>query len=284
MSTISEARLAENLQTTPLVFLDLETTGLDLGAGHRVCEIALVRMQAGQVTGTLDMLVNPARPLDAGAAAVNGLRDEELLAAPPFAAVAQTIVDLLQDATPVAHNLYFDLAFLDAELRGAGLSLAAEPALDTLQLARRLLKGTSYSLAALAGLFDLSPPTHRAMGDVRSLIGLFEQLRQLMAAQGITTLGDALRLQRGLAPGEAEPEAPEPIMHAIRNRRPLRIVYQSRSSGEPIARTIVPHYLTRERNGVFVRAFCRLRNDMRTFAVRKIITIEEECEPSSTQP
>lgn len=262
--------LDEALVAVPLLFLDLETTGLDLGAGHRICELGLVRERAGVEQGRLDCLVAPGRPLDPGAAAVNGLRDDELVGAPPFAAVAPLVEALADGAVLVGHNLAFDLAFLTAELAAAGRGALAGPAIDTLPLARRLLRRPSYSLGALAADLGLPAPAHRAMADALAVRGLFHHLRELMAEQGITTLGEALRLERGVQPGAAEPAAPEPILRALAEGRSLRIVYRSRGNPEGMTRTVRPIYLSNERGGVYLRAFCELRQNVRAFALARI--------------
>lgn len=264
------------LAELPLLFLDLETTGLDAAAGHRVAEVALLRMRGEQEEGRLDSLVNPGRPMDPGAAAVNGLRDEVLAAAPPFAALAPAVADLARSAVPVGHNVRFDLAFLAAELRAAGEVPLAGPSLDTLALARRLLRRRSYSLAALAADLDLPAPTHRAMADVEATRALFAYLVALMAELGVTTLGAALRFERGLLPGVAEPQPPALIALALAEGRALRIVYRSRSAPEPTARVVRPIHLSVESSGLYLRAFCELRQDIRAFAIAKIERMELE--------
>jgi DNA polymerase-3 subunit epsilon len=236
--------------------------------------VALLRERAGAEEGRLDCLLNPGRPLDPRAAAVNGLRDDDLAAAPPFASVAPAVEALAAGAVLVGHNLAFDLAFLGAELGALGRPPLARPSLDTLPLARRLLRKTAYNLTALAAGLGLPPPSHRAMADVLALQALFHHLRALMAELGATTLGDALRLERGVLPGTPEPEAPPLIAQALAEGRAIRIVYHSRGSPEPTTRTIRPIYLSRERSGVFLRAFCELRQDVRAFAVAKIAAVE----------
>ncbi len=262
------------LTAIPLLFLDLETTGLDLAAGHRVCEVALLRERAGTEEDRLDCLLNPGRRLDPHAAAVNGLRDDDLAVAPSFVTVAPTIETLATEAVLVGHNLAFDLAFLSAELQVIGRPPLTSPSLDTLPLARRLLRRSSYSLKALANELGLPPPTHRAMADVLALQALFHHLRGLMATLGAVTLGDALRFERGVLPGAPEPEASPLITQALAEGRTLRIVYHSRSSPEPTTRTIHPIYLSCERGGVYLRAFCELRQNVRAFAIEKIAAIE----------
>lgn len=265
--------LPRPLTELPIVFFDLETTGLSLSGGHRICEAALLRVEGGQVVAQIDTLINPGRPLDPAAAAVNGLDDERLLAAPPFAEVAPAIEAILSGAVLVAHNLPFDLAFLDAELGRLGRPGPTNPSLDTLALARRLIKRPSHSLAALASALGLPTPTHRAMDDVVTLRELFGRLAALIAELGARTLEDAIQLERGLLPGAPAPTPPPLVARAIAEGLLLQISYRSRGSSEPSARAIRPLYLTRETNGVYLRAYCYLRNDVRTFALDKIVAM-----------
>lgn len=265
---------ALSLDQLPLLFLDFETTGLELAAGHRICEVALLRERAGVEESRLNSLVAPGRLLDPEAAAVNGLNNAELAAAPTFAALADAVEQLANGAVLVAHNLPFDQAFLAVELNALGRAPLLNPALDTLALARRLLRRPSYSLAALSAEFGLPRPTHRAMDDVLALRGLFSRLRLLMNELEVRTLGDAMRLERGLLPGAPEPEVPPLIALALAENRPLRIVYRSRSSPSPTERVVRPIYLSREQNGVYLRAYCELRQDVRAFALDKIEAME----------
>lgn len=264
----------QNLNTIPLVFFDLETTGLDLRDGHRICEVAMLRVCGDRIEDYLGATVRPGRKLDPQAAAVNGLRDEDLATAAPFYAVAGRVMALARNAVLVAHNLPFDMAFLNTELQRIGYPVLHQPAIDTLALSRRLLRRPSYSLAALATDLQLPTPTHRALADVLALRGLFTHLQEAMANLGIETINDAIRMERGLLPGMPELGAPPLIARALAEGRALTIRYRSRSNPESIMRTIHPLYLTREAGGTYLRAYCDLRQDIRAFAIDKIETAE----------
>lgn len=268
MSTLD---VQQPLRDLPVLFFDVETTGLDIREGHRVCELAMLRREGGVETGRINTLLNPERDLDPQAAQINGIHADDLRNAPRFASIAGHVVQLCQQAVRVAHNLPFDEAFLNMELERAGYPPLTGPALDTLELARRLgIRRGSLSLGALAGAFGLPTPTHRAMDDVLTLNALFDQLIAKMAAYGVTTLGDALRFTRGLLPGQPEPEAPPPLAEALASGSTLRIIYTSNSSPHPIERRIRPIELVVEPNGLSIRAFCYLRNDIRNFVLAKI--------------
>lgn len=266
--------LAQRLTSMTVTLLDLETTGLNPAHGHRVCEVALLRMRGNTAELRYESLVNPQRPLDAQAAAVNGLSTAMLHNAPTFATIADTVQDIIGTSVLVAHNAPFDLAFLNHEWARLGWPRLSNTVLDTLPLTRRLLPLPSYSLPALAHALGLVKPGHRAMQDVLTLAQLFQALCVELAERGVVTLEDVLRFERGLLPGQPEPEAPPLVVQALHEQRCLRIRYRSRSTPTAVDRTIQPMALVQERHRVLLRAFCHLRNDMRVFALDKIETME----------
>jgi DNA polymerase-3 subunit epsilon len=264
------------LVAVPFVFVDLETTGLLPAQGDRICEVALLRVRGEVVEATFEHLVDPQRALGERAFAVNHITPEMLQGQPTFAAIADAVLEIIQGAVLVAHNAPFDTRFLAYELARLGYPAPRNPTLDTLALAQRLLVRSSYSLEAFAHDLGLPPPTHRAMSDVLTLRELFASLTTEMAEYGITTLADALRCQRGLLPDEPEPEPPPLVAQALHEQRRLRIVYSSRSTPVPTERLIQPIELMKKWGKLHLRAYCYLRNDLRSFVIEKIERMELE--------
>lgn len=139
------------------VVLDTETTGLDPAEGHRVVEIGAVELVNHVPTGrSFHAYLNPGRPVPAEAVAVHGLTEDFLRDKPFFAAVAAEFLAFIGDAPLVIHNAAFDMRFLNAELRGAGLpTLPDSRARDTLLLARQRFPGAQASLDALCRRFGI---------------------------------------------------------------------------------------------------------------------------------
>ncbi len=270
----SSVDLEQPLRELSLAFFDLETTGLVPTQGDRVCEVAILRVKGQQIEGQFSTLVDPQRALEEQAFAINGISAAMLQGAPFFAGVADEVSDLLAGTILVAHNAPFDVAFLATELALLGRPAPANPVLDTLVLARRLLTRSSYSLQALANDLGVQPPAHRAMKDVLALRGVFDYLAKDLLAFRINTLGETLRYQRGLLPGQPEPIPPPLIDRAFREGRYLRIIYRSPRRLLPTERLVQPLELTQERQGVFLRAYCFLRNDLRSFALTRIEAME----------
>ena len=73
-----------------------------------------------------------------------------------FADVALRLTGMLQDGVLVAHNAPFDVAFLAAEYKRAGLAMPEVSAICTLRLARRLgLEVASLSLVDCCAHFGI---------------------------------------------------------------------------------------------------------------------------------
>lgn len=156
--------------------LDVETTGFVAGPA-RITEAAVVRLAAGRLESEVELSVGPE------------------------CAPADIVTDLLAhagNAVLVGHNLRFDLAFLDHELRSRGLRIAAL-VVDTLPLARRLLAGRTvrFALADLAEFFGTAwRPEHRALPDARATAEIFARLCGIAEDAGARTVGDLAALSR----------------------------------------------------------------------------------------
>jgi len=136
--------------------------------GHAIVELAAQRVRNREVTDTFDTIVNPGREVDAEAAAVHGLTNEIVLSqGRPLVEVVPAFTLFAQGSTLVAHNIRFDLEFVNHHLAALGLPPLSNPLLDTLELARSKVLLASYSLGYLAKHFSIPQPTaHRALADV----------------------------------------------------------------------------------------------------------------------
>jgi DNA polymerase-3 subunit epsilon len=276
------------LATLPLVFLDVETTGLSAWTGHRVCELAMVRSLGKREVDRLDSLVHPRRGIPADARAVNGISDEMVAKSPPFESLAARAASLLDGAVVVAHNAPFDLSFITREFELAGLRIPTSPTIDTLALARHRYPARPNSLGALAKRLGVRVPSHRAMADVLTTREVFWRLTEQMAGRA-ATLGDVMGLQGFQAPDaddiapqspadEARPvdiarslEGSADLVSALRAGARLRVVYRG-SSGRTTERTIEPMAVVDQGADVVVLAYCHLRRAERTFSVSRIVS------------
>ena len=142
------------------IVFDLETTGFRFDEGHRIVEIGGVEMERGAVTGkSFHAYVNPERDMPEGAFKVHGLSEKFLSDKPVFTdpSVAEAFVEFIGEAKLVAHNgASFDLPFLNAELKAAGMPVLQNELIDTLHMARRKFPGSPASLDALCSRFGIA--------------------------------------------------------------------------------------------------------------------------------
>ena len=169
-----------------LVFVDVETTGLD-PARHELIEIAAVRVDAH----TLEPLdhasvrVRPSRLGDADPRAleVNGYSDAAWKDAVSLPTALRRVAPLLDGALVAGHNVGFDWAFLARGFERAGLPLPDVDyhRLDTASLAWPLVAGAeieSLSLDAVCTALGLHRPSpHRALADAMASLEVARRLR-----------------------------------------------------------------------------------------------------------
>jgi len=162
------------------IIFDTETTGLDHSQGHRIIELGAIEVINRRKTGrTFHKYCRPDREVEAGALEVHGITNEFLSTQPPFAELAQELIDFITGAELVIHNAPFDVGFLNAELQrlNGGHSVNALCAvLDTLPMARAKYPGQRNSLDALCkrfGVDNSGREYHGALLDAQLLLDVY---------------------------------------------------------------------------------------------------------------
>jgi DNA polymerase III subunit epsilon len=204
---------AEDLPAT-LVFVDLETTGGN-AAYDRITEVAVIRLEQGELVEEWSSLVNPERPIPAYIEAFTGISNPMVADAPRFAEIAAVVRQKLQGAVFVAHNARFDYSFLRSEFLRADMDFSAK-VLCTVKLSRRLFpQYVRHNLDAVMERNGLvCSARHRAMGDARVLYDFWSKLRREIAepqlAAAVQTVLGVYVLPAHLPPGLADdlPDGP----------------------------------------------------------------------------
>lgn len=128
---------------------------------------------------------------------IHGVTARDVFDAPTFDRVAPALLKLLDGRVIVGHNVSFDLRFLAAELEREGYEVPEFVAIDTLQVAKSLLRRNppqSFKLHDLTahlgfGIVDVlrhigldDRPEHSALGDAAVTAYLLSHLVQLSEA------------------------------------------------------------------------------------------------------
>ena len=107
----------------PLVFFDLETTGLNI-ASDRIVEISYYKVFPNGNAEGKTLRINPEMHIPEEASAVHGIYDEDVKDCPVFKEVADEIVSLLRDSDLAGYNSnHFDIPLLAEELLRAGATI-----------------------------------------------------------------------------------------------------------------------------------------------------------------
>ncbi len=178
---------------------DVETTGLDPRQGHRILEIAGVRVEDGKILEehTFSQLVNPERPIPWEAKKIHHISDEEVLTAPTIDAVLPEFLRFAGNSLLVAHNAEFDMGFLLREKECCWGYIELPESICTMKLSQSLFPHEfRHNLDVVALRLGVALPAqrHRALPDVLTTASA---LLKLIEIGKITSLED-LQKKAGL--------------------------------------------------------------------------------------
>lgn len=169
------------MKKTNLVFLDTETTGK--GPSDRLCQVAY-KFDGKEI----EALFKPPLPIEIEAMAISHITNRMVADKDPFLGsdIHKQLSDIFSaDNVLVAHNAAFDAEMLRRE------NIDIKNVIDTHKIIQHLdteAKIPRYGLQYLRYFFDLDVEAiaHDALGDVRVLEGLFDNLFEKMMPE----LGD----------------------------------------------------------------------------------------------
>jgi len=105
----------------PIVFFDLETTGVDV-ANDRIVEISLLKILPNGKEETKTMRVNPGMPIPPQATEIHGISDKDVEDKPKFNELAKTIANYLEGCDLAGYNSNkFDIPLLAEEFLRADI-------------------------------------------------------------------------------------------------------------------------------------------------------------------
>jgi DNA polymerase-3 subunit epsilon len=184
------------LAEVTFVVLDLETTGAT-AAGHAITEIGAVKYRGGERLGVYETLVNPGEPIPAFITALTGITETMVGSAPGVGALLPSLLEFIGGAVIVGHNVRFDMSFLGAALDRRGRPALDHHQVDTLGIARRLLRDEvpDFKLTTLARHLQTSvDPCHRALADAQATADVLHALLERAGTLGVLGLDDLLAL------------------------------------------------------------------------------------------
>jgi DNA polymerase-3 subunit epsilon len=186
-----------------LTVFDIETTGLDPRKGHRIVEIAGVRIENGKITEkTFESFVNPERPIPPESRQIHGISDQDVNAAPTIMSVLPEFLAFAQGTILVAHNAAFDMGFLENEKEFCWGYVELPECFCSMRLSQSLYPTAfRHSLDVLTERFGMSMPQgrHRALPDVLQTAQILLKMIDFGHIQSCDELRKKARLAQAVA-------------------------------------------------------------------------------------
>lgn len=151
--------------------LDLETTGLN-AESDAIIEIGAVRVREGKLTDKFERIVYTEKAIPQKIVEMTGLTNYTLENnGSPLKETLLELVDFVGEDTVVAHNIGFDLNFLEKAFNRCEMPFCLYHCEDAVSFFRRNLKELpDYKLNTVLKKLGLSRPTvHRALSDCEAL-------------------------------------------------------------------------------------------------------------------
>ncbi|KMJ59727.1 hypothetical protein AB685_02350 [Bacillus sp. LL01] len=160
------------------VVLDLETTGNSPKKNDKIIQVGAVLIEDGEIVERFSSFVNPECSIPPFIEQLTSINQEMVDRAPTFQQIAPMLNEMLDGSSLVAHNVPFDLSFLQHELRSSGFPAFSGNTFDTVELARILLPTQkSYKLTDLSIYYQLNHDNpHRADSDAEATAIIFLKL------------------------------------------------------------------------------------------------------------
>ena len=257
-----------------IVCFDIETTGLKVQR-EAITEIGAVVLKNGKITDTFQTFVNPGRRLTPEIIGLTGITDAMLADAPPPEEALAAFLKFVDGRPLAAHNAEFDIGFIRAGCRRAGLEF--DPTyIDSLILAQNLLPELhKHKLDIVAEHLDLPAFNHHRASDDAGMVGymlipFFERMRRKM---GISRLQEINGQMEKLRPRGGGSRHPKHIIILAKNKLGLKHLYQliSASNLKYFKRVpIIPKTeLIAHREGLIIGSACEAGELFRAVADRK---------------
>lgn len=107
--------------TKPLIFFDLETTGINI-THDRIVEISIIRVSPSGEEKALTFRINPGMPIPPEATQIHHISDSDVAQAPTFKEKAQELANLFKGCDIAGFNsVRFDIPMLSEEFNRAGV-------------------------------------------------------------------------------------------------------------------------------------------------------------------
>lgn len=164
----------------PIVFIDLETTGLDI-LKDRIVEIGMTKVFPDGKREKFYSLINPEKDIPKEATEIHGINNEKVKSSPTFKTISNDIYSFIDNCSVGGYNIYnYDLPLLAEEFNRVGkqFNLMKIKIIDVYKI---LVKKESRKLGEIYRKYTgkILDNAHSAEADIEATIEIFEKQKEL---------------------------------------------------------------------------------------------------------
>ncbi|MDL2227497.1 3'-5' exonuclease [Bacteroidales bacterium OttesenSCG-928-K03] len=158
----------------PIVFFDLETTGLSI-TKDKIIELAMLKVNVDNSTKEKTWMINPEMPIPYESSVIHNITDEDVIDKPTFKQVAKEIAEFIGNADLAGFNaIKFDIPFLVEEFLKAGVDFKIRDRkfVDVQNIFHKMEPrnlSAAYKFYCDSEIVD----AHRAMNDTKATYEIF---------------------------------------------------------------------------------------------------------------
>ncbi len=162
--------------------IDFETTGLYPYNGDRIVEVGIVRATHEKVLKKYESYINPGIPIPEAVSKINNITDDMVKEAPSIEKKIDEILEFIKNSVVVAHNLTFDISFLNFQLQKMNRPKLDNWMLDTIKASKIVLPDLErYSLESVTKALKIrNRESHRALADAEATVKVLHSLIKLI--------------------------------------------------------------------------------------------------------
>ena len=157
------------------VVIDIETSGIN-PEKDEIIRLSALKIVSGETADEFSSFVKPRKPLSAEVERLTGITNKLLEEKQPIKVVLPDFLEFIGNSTLVAHNIGFDMRFINAALKYMGQPIIKNKTEDTLSLARKKCNAEKFSLRAVAKFLRID---YQDLTDNEIVFQSYEKLKRM---------------------------------------------------------------------------------------------------------
>lgn len=157
------------------VVIDIETSGINPDKDE-IIRLSALKIVSGKTADEFSSFVKPRKPLSAEVERLTGITNKSLEDKRPINVELPDFLQFIGNSTLVAHNIGFDMRFINAALKDMGQPVIKNKTEDTLSLARKKCNAEKFSLRAVAKFLRID---YQNLTDSEIVFQSYEKLKRM---------------------------------------------------------------------------------------------------------